>query len=136
MSTDLEDHVHQSAASLLSGILGDLQLLVEQQFQLTRQEIEEELRLHLAAASVFALGIGVFFVGGIVFCLSMAHLLHWAALTPGVDPAGLPLWACHAVVAAVLFLAGGVLVLRGRAKFKLIDVYRNPATEIMQEHVR
>ncbi len=136
MSTALEDPIDQSAASLVSGILGDLQLLVEQQFQLTRQEIEEELRLWAAAAMVFALGMGAFLVAAIVLCLTAANLLHWAALPPGTDPAWLPLWACHATVAAAVAVIGGILVQRGRAKFKAIDVYRNPASEILEEHVQ
>ena len=135
MSTDLEDPPEQTAASLVSGILGDLQHLVEQQFQLTRREIEEELRQRAAAAAVFGVGVGFLFLDAIVLCLTLAHLLHWVASPPGTDPAWLPLWACHAVLAAVLTVGGGILALIGRARFRAIDPFQNPATEIMQEHV-
>ena len=121
MSNDVKDPPDQTAASLVSGILGDLQHLVEQQFQLTRREIEDEIRQRAAAAAVFALGVTVVFLGAIVFCLGLAHLLHWATLPPGTDPAWLPLWACHAVVAAVLVVIGGFVVHVGRAKFRSID---------------
>lgn len=135
MSTDIEDPVEQTAASLVSGILGDLQHLVEQQFQLTRREIEVELRQRAAAAAVFGLGMGVCFLGMIVLCLTLVHLLHWVALPPGTDPAWLPLWACHAVVAAGLILLGVILGVVGHAKGNSILPTQNPITEISQEPV-
>jgi hypothetical protein len=134
MSTNVEDRPGQTAASLVSGILGDLQHLIEQQFQLTRREIEEELRRLAAAGSVFALGLGVFFLDAIVLSLASAHLLHWMTSPPGTDPAWLPLWACHAALAAALIVIGGVLTYVGRAKFKSIDRCQNPAAEILKEN--
>lgn len=135
MSTEVEYPPEQTAASLVSGILGDLQRLVEQQFQLTRREIEEELRQRVAAAAVFGLGVGILFLGAIVLCLTAAHLLHWVASPPGTDPAWLPLWACHTVVAAVLAVSGGILAQVGRAMFRSVTPFQNPVTEILQEHV-
>ena len=135
MSFDIEDPPEQTTSSLVSGIFGDLKHLVEQQFQLTRREVEDELRQRASAAAVFGLGMGVFLLDAIVLCLTVAHLMHWMAAPPGTDPAWLPLWACHAVVAAVLVVIGGILALVGRAKFRSIDPFQNPVTEILQEHV-
>ena len=135
MSTEVEYPPEQTAASLVSGILGDLQRLVEQQFQLTRREIEEELRQRVAAAAVFGLGVGILFLDAIVLCLTAAHLLHWVASPPGTDPAWLPLWACHTVVALVLTVSGGILAQVGRARFRSVTPFQNPVTEILQEHV-
>ena len=39
----------QSAAALVGGIVGDLKSLIEQQLQLTRMQIESELRQRIAA---------------------------------------------------------------------------------------
>lgn len=135
MSIDTEGPPEQTAAALLSGILGDLQHLVEQQFQLTRREIEVELRQRATAAAVFGFGMGILFLAVIAVCLTLSHLLHWMASPPGTDPAWIPLWACHAVVAAVLAVSGVIFACVGRAKFKAINPYQNPATAIMQEHV-
>jgi hypothetical protein len=135
MSTEVEYPPEQSAASLVSGILGDLQHLVEQQFQLTRREIEEELRQRAAAAAVFGLGMVILSLDSIVLCLTLAHGLHWAASPPATDPAWLPLWGCYAVVAALLAAIGGTLAWVGRAKFKSIEPFHNPITEILQELV-
>ena len=120
----------ETAASLVSGILGDLQQLVEQQFQLTRCQIEEEIRERSAAAAVFGMGLAVFFVDAFLLCLSGAHLLHWLSAPVATDPARLPLWACEALVGGVLTVVGGVLVWAGRRRFQAVNAFQNPATEI------
>jgi putative superfamily III holin-X len=135
MSLDVKDPTDQTAAALVSGILGDLQDLVEEQFQLTRREIEDELRLRAAAGAIVALGMGVLFLDAIVLCTSLAHLLHWIASPPGTDPGWFPLWACHAVVAGGLAVLGGVLVFVGWARFRSVNPAQNPVTEIVQERV-
>lgn len=135
MSTNVDGPTGQTAASLLSGILVDLQCLVGQQLQLTLREVEDELREQGAAATVFGIGVGVLFLDAIVGCLALTHLLHWVTSPPGTDPAQLPLWACHAVVALVLTLIGGVLTTVGRVRFKSNEQFRSPCTEIQQEHV-
>ena len=135
MSTDVDDPPDQTAASLVSGILGDLQILVEQQFQLTRREIEAELRRRAMAAAVLALSAGVLFVSAIVSCIGVADLLHWMASPTGTDPAWFPLWACHALVAAVLAALGGILAQIGLVRFRAIDSSTNPVTELIQERV-
>ena len=134
MSTDIEDPIEQTAASLVSGILGDLQHLVEQQFQLTRQEIEDGLRRRAAAAAVFGLGVGCLFLAAIALTQAIANLLHCMAIPNGTDPGWLPLWACHAVVAAILVVSGVILACVGRMKFRSLDPLQNSAIEILQEY--
>ena len=135
MSTEVQDPPEQTAAALLSGILGDLQHLVEQQFELTKREIEEELRMRAAAAMAFGLGLGVMFLDAIVLCAMLAHLIHWLASPTGTDPAAIPLWACYGAVAAVLVVIGGCLTLVGWARFRSATPIQNPMTEIMEEHL-
>ncbi len=126
----------QTAASLLSGIIGDLQHLVQQQFQLTRMQVADELRGRVAAVAVLGSGVLLLLVSAIFVCLSASHLLHWLTSPPGIDPASLPLWACHAVVTLVLGLIGGILVSLGRARFRSILPFRNPVTEIIQDNLQ
>ena len=127
------DPPDQTAASLVSGILGDLQHLVEQEFQLTRREIEDEIRQRAMAAAVIVLGATIFLLGAIVFCFGLADLLHWATLPRGADAAGFPLWACHVVVAAVLAVSGAIVAQVGRVKFTSTAPFRNPFTELMRK---
>lgn len=135
MLTDVDYPPEQTTASLVSGILGDLQQLVDQQLQLTRREIEMELRQRAEAAAVFGLGTGVLFLAAVFLCLSLSHLLHWLASPIGTDPASFPLWACHAVVAAVLAIIGVIVACVGRTKFKSIVPFQNSTTEFLQEHL-
>ena len=133
MSIDVEYPPEQSAASLVSGILSDLQRLVDQQFQLTRREIEVELRRRFAAAAMVAFGVGVLFLAALFQCLTVSHLLHWLASSPGTDSASFPLWACDAVVATVLAVSGVILAGVGRLKFRAIDSLHSFATAELPE---
>lgn len=123
----------QTAASLLSGIIGDLQHLVQQQFQLTRMQVADELRGRVAAVAVLSGGVLSLLVSAIFLCLSVAHLLHWMTSPSGIDPASLPLWSCHAIVSLVLGLIGGILMSIGQARFRSILPFRNPVTEKIQD---
>ena len=133
---DIENPPEQTTASLMSGIFGDLKHLVEQQFRLTRQEIETGLRQRAKAAAVFGLGMGFLVLAAAALCLTLSHLLHWAASPPGTDPAWLPLWACHAVVAAMLAVSGVSVACVGRAKFKSIEPLQTSDTDLLQESSR
>ena len=133
MSTNLiEDPSKQSTAALLTGILGDVQRLVAQQFQLTRREITDELQQRAAAGAVFGAGMGAVGLGLVFVTLAVVHVLHWATSPPGTDAAGLPLWACHAVVAAVLVIAGGIAAQIGKSRFQAVKSFHSP-TEIFEE---
>lgn len=123
----------QTAASLVSGILGDLRNLVEQQFQLTRLQIEAELRQRFVAVAVFSAGVVVLFVSTIFVCFSLSHLLHWFASPAGTDPAAYPLWMCHAAVAAILGVTGGILAWAGLSKFRSVVPFHNPVRGLFQE---
>ncbi|MDB5388151.1 MAG: phage holin family protein [Planctomycetaceae bacterium] len=135
MSTDSEETSKSSTTSLVTGILTDLQQLVEQQFQLTRAEIEDELRQRTAAVSLLALGLVVLFLDAFVLCEAAAHLLHWLTSASGSDPARLALWECHSLVALVLFVIGGVLTSVGRSRFLSIKTSQEPTPGIAQETV-
>ena len=133
---DVENPPEQTTASLVSGIFGDLKHLVEQQFELTRQEIEVGLRQRAKAAAVFGVGVGILVLAAASLCLTLSHFLHWMASPPGTDPAWLPLWACHAVVAAMLAICGGIVASVGRAKFRSIEPLTSSDTDLLQEPSR
>lgn len=136
MSIDVNERPELGTASLVTGILSDIQRLVEQQFELTRREIEEEFRKRLAAAAILGGGIGGCFLGLIGFCLTVVHLLHWLTSPVGSDPATLPLWACHGAVALFLEVVGGILIYVGQARFMAVKSFHNPITELLQEPAR
>lgn len=129
MSIDVEDATTETASTLVSGILGDLQHLVEQQIELSRREIEVELFRRASAATVFVIGLGLFVLDAMIVCLTIVHLLHWMASAPGTDPAWLPLWACFGLVAAILIVIGGIVVSVGRARFESLVPRSNRSDE-------
>lgn len=124
---ELETPPVQSAAALVGGIVGDLKSLIEQQLQLTRMQIESELRQRFVAVAVFTAGVVTLFVGTIFVCFSVSHLLHWIASPAGTDPAAYPLWMCHGLVAVILGLMGGTLAWSGRRKFRSVVPFQTPS---------
>lgn len=122
-----------SALSLISGILIDVEHLVEQQLQLTRREIEEEVRERLTAVAIMAAGFVSFLLAAVMLCLSLVYLLHWATSPAGTDPAQVPLWGCYAVLALVLAIIGGILARMGLNLFKSVVSSENPVTKLLQE---
>jgi len=66
----------------------------------------------------------------------LVHLIHWISAPAGLDPAKIPLWACHAILGVPLAVIGGVLAWLGRQKVKSINPLHNPATEALKENVR
>jgi hypothetical protein len=135
MTTEVRNHSEPSLTSLVTGIVADIQDLVKQQLQLTRREIEDDLRKTREAASILALGLGLAFLGAIPFCLMLVHLLHWLTSPPMTDLGSLPLWACHGLVAVVFLTIGGTLACVGRQKLKSVRPLDNPATEALKENV-
>jgi hypothetical protein len=136
MATEVQNRSEPSLSSLVSGIVGDVQDLVKQQLQLTRQEIEEDLRKTRDAAAFYLLGLGICFLGAISLCLMLAHLLHWLTGPHGIDPASFPLWACYGVVGATLVVIGGGLACMGRQKLKAVHPMENQATQALKENVQ
>jgi hypothetical protein len=136
MATEVQNLSDQSVSALVGGIVRDVQDLVKQQMQLTRREIEDDLRRSSEAASLFGLGLGICFLGGLSLCWMLVHLIHWLTAPPGTDPASFPLWACFAVVGGALALVGWEVTYAGRRKFQSINPLNNSATQALKENVQ
>lgn len=133
MSTGIDYQPEQSTAALLTGILSDLQLLVEQQLRLTRREILDDLQQRGLAASMLMLGVGVLFIDAIVASLTLAHLLHWITSPALTDPASVPLWACYGIMVVILTVVGCVLIQTGKVRFTTQSARQNKTIETQQE---
>jgi len=136
MATEVQNSSDQSLSTLVGGIVRDVQDLVKQQRELTRREIEDDLRKSSEAASLFGVGIGICFLGGLSLCWMLVHLIHWLSSPHGTDPALFPLWACFAVVGGVLAILGWEVTYAGRRKFQSINPLHNPATQALKENVQ
>jgi hypothetical protein len=103
----------QSTASLLQGILSDVQELIKQQLQLTRVEIKSDIQKSLEGGMVLMAGAGGCVVAAILFGMTLVHLLYALWAPTGVDPSRLPLWGCYAIVATAATAISAVLVYIG-----------------------
>ncbi len=122
-----------TAASVVVGILSDLQLLVEQQFQLTRCEIEDEIRQRMVATTLFGAGLAGCLLSVSMLSFASAHALHWALSPDTGDRAILPLWICEAFISVLLGSMGIWLAFSGRRRFLAVTAIQNPAREIFEE---
>jgi hypothetical protein len=115
MATEVQHQTEPTAASLVSGIVNDVQDLVKQQIALTRRELESEFRHGKEAVAFLVVGRFLGLAGVVGFCLMLAHLLHWLGAPTGSDPSSLPLWASYAI-ASFVFVAAGLGCLWGAKK--------------------
>ena len=136
MGADLRDPQMKTVTALVTGVLGDLQLLVEQQFQLTRCEIEQEFRQRAKACAILGAGIAGLFLSAILLSLSAAHGLHWAATPVRSDPASLPLWGCEILVAIVVVGIAAFAVRVGIRRLRVITSSQNASVDSFQESTR
>jgi len=139
MATEVQNRNEPSVATLVSGIVTDVQDLIKQQLQLTRKEIESDFRKTREAASVLVIGLGILFFGGFALCLMLAHLIHHLTLPAGqvssFDPAAIPLWGCYGIVAALFLVVGGGLAFAGKKKFDSFNPLPDESAQVLQENV-
>jgi hypothetical protein len=109
MSIEIQPIPEQSTAALVGGILADLQSLVEQQFRVTRLEIEGELRRRAAAAGALVIGLALCLVGAIVISIGLAHLLHSITTRGAAETSAVPLWGCYEIVGVSVLGIGGLM---------------------------
>jgi len=101
MRTEVHNGSSPTVTALVSGILADVQQLLNQQMQLLRLEVREDLRKARTGAMFLGVGLGITAIGGLLLCMMLPHLLFWA--TNGV----IPLWACYGIFGVVFLFVGG-----------------------------
>jgi hypothetical protein len=114
----------QSIPELFRELSQDLGLLVRQEAQLARAEMNSKLRR--LAVDLISLGAGgfVLLIAGLAVTASLILLL--------IRPVGLAPWLAALVVGLALALAGGLMLLRGARDLKETD----PAPRRTLEHIK
>jgi len=122
-------------ATLVREIVNDVEDLVKHQFRFARAEIKEEVNKSKEAAAMLACGAATAFLGMLFFGMTLVHLLHWLTEPPGTELAHLPLWGCHAIVAALFLVAGAGLCLLGKKMFASITPIAEQTAQTLKENV-
>ena len=117
-----------SMASLLGGIVSDIQTLVRQEITLAKTELLSEWDKAKTAAGSMAAGVATLAVGGLLLLLTVVCVLH--------EVAGLPWWASFLIVGGVLTSLGLVLYYTGRNKAAQVHVVPPQTAETLKENVQ
>jgi Putative Actinobacterial Holin-X, holin superfamily III len=116
-----------SVTELLTGLVNDAKVLLQQELALAKQEIRAELRSMVRAGLFLGIGAGIAAIGGLLLILMLVHLLH--ALT------ALPLWACYGIVGGLFGIGGVALLVIGKQKLAHLDLVPQDTVETMKENV-
>lgn len=117
----------RSLAHLATGILDDLQELLEQHLKLFRAEVTEDLRRTREAVVWLTVGAVACGLGALLVLFMCVHLL---ALTD------LPLWACFGIVGALVLGIGGTLFYHGKERLEQAAPVPEKTIEELKEDVR
>jgi len=115
-------------ATLVGGLIEDMQKLVRQEVALARREVSQEWDKAKEASALLAGGVAVFAIVGILFGFTLVKVLHQYAL-PQHE------WACFAIVTGVFALGGGLLVYAAMTKFNQVNVIPSESVESIRQDV-
>jgi len=124
-----------SFTSLVKGIVSDVGDLIKQEFRFAQAELKTDLRRTGQASLFLIVGAVTAFLGLGVLVLMLVHLLHWLTSPAGLDPAGLPLWACHAIVGFLVAGTGVVLLLVGKKRFDSFNPLPDETAQSIKENL-
>ena len=96
-------------AHLVSGLMGDATLLMQQELALAKYQPYEEARKTKTALASLGAGIGVAAIGGLLLIIMLIHLLR--ELTEW------PLWTCYGIVGGICAISGIALFYRGNCRY-------------------
>jgi len=137
MATDLRSpSTDQGVVGIISGIIDDFQKLIQQQMDMVRAEIRTDWDKTKQAIWPIAVGTVLLVLGGILTCLMLVYLLHWATSPPNMDPATIPLWGCYGLVGAGFLIAGSALLGAGIHKFHTFNPLPDKSAEALKENVK
>jgi hypothetical protein len=117
-----------SLATLVGGIVSDLQTLIRQELRLARTEVQQEFDKAKFGIVFLASGAGLLALAVIPLLFMLVYLIK--AYTT------IPEWGCFGIVGGGFLLVGGLLVALGVAKFRQVHLVPPQTAETMRENVQ
>ena len=115
-------------SSLISGILRDASDLISKEITAARLEMREELANVKSTAMLMGIGAISLLLGGILLLFTIVHALN--------EYTDLKLWACFAIVTAVMFVIGMAGLLFGKQRAAKTKVVPTTSIENAKEDAR
>jgi hypothetical protein len=128
MATDLHTAAEPNVTRLITGIIGDIQELLQQQLALFRHEVQADFQRTRKAALVLGIGAGLGLLGLGLLLFMLVYLLH--------EVAGLSLWGSFGLVGGGLLIAGAVLVLVGKQQFSAFNPLPDESAQALKENIQ
>jgi len=129
MATDLKHSPDVSVSELVTGIVGDLQHLMQQQFELLKHDVKNDLAKLRDAGLMMGAGAACGLVAGILLLQMLVYLTYWLSQETW------PLWACFALWGGIMALAGVALIVGGRSRISAVRPMEEPAAVALKENV-
>jgi hypothetical protein len=117
-----------SVATLVGGILSDLQTLIRQELQLARREVQQEVEKAKYGIAMLAAGVALLAPAAISLLFMLDYLLK--------EYTTIPMWGCFGIVGGAFLLLGGLLIAAGFAKVRHVHLVPPQTAETMRENVQ
>jgi hypothetical protein len=115
---------------LVSGIAADAQRLIQQQYQMLRAEIHEDIRRTKAALAYMAFGIGATLIAAMFLAVALPHVVNDLLNTTGTHPE-----VGWAVVGGVLLVVGLIGLFAGRRIFQKNNPLPDKTLNALEENL-
>jgi hypothetical protein len=119
---------HEATFSeLISGIAEDAQRLLQQQYQMLRAEVKEDIRRTKQALLYMSVGIVASLIGALFVMLALPLLINW-----GFDLAP---WVGFAIVGGVLLVVGIIALFAGKRIFEKNNPLPDKTLNALEENL-
>jgi hypothetical protein len=128
MTTPATGDATPSLATLVGGIVNDLQTLIRQELQLARREVQQEFEKAKFGIGLLAGGAGLLALAVLPLLFMLVYLIK--------EYTTIPLWGCFGIVGGGFALLGGLLLAAGVAKVRQIHLVPPQTAQTMKENVQ
>jgi hypothetical protein len=127
LSSTEETGREPTVTELVSGIADDARRLFQQQYQMLRAEVREDIRRTRSAVKYMGLGAGAIAVGTLFLVIAVPLLINWAF--------ALPAFAGWAIVGGALLVLGVIALYAGKRIFEKNNPLPDKSLRALEENL-